>query len=69
VLFGRFADAPAAWRRYLDRGVLIRDVGIPGFLRATTGLTDENDVLLDVSADLVGSELASAERNSRVGAQ
>jgi histidinol-phosphate aminotransferase len=69
VLFGRFADAPAAWRRYLDRGVLIRDVGIPGFLRATTGLTDENDVLLDVSADLVGSELASAEPNSRVGAQ
>jgi len=69
VLFGRFADAAAAWRRYLDRGVLIRDVGIPGFLRATTGLTDENDVLLDVSADLVGSELASAERNSRVGAQ
>jgi histidinol-phosphate aminotransferase len=69
VLFGRFADAPAAWRRYLDRGVLIRDVGIPGFLRATTGLTDENDVLLDVSADLVGSEVASAQPNSRVGAQ
>ncbi len=69
VLFGRFADAPAAWRRYLDRGVLIRDVGIPGFLRATTGLTDENDVLLDVSADLAGSELASAEPTSRVGAQ
>ena len=35
--------------RYLDAGVLIRDVGIPGFLRATTGLVDENDALLDVS--------------------
>ena len=30
VLFGHFADAPAAWQRYLDAGVLIRDVGIPG---------------------------------------
>jgi histidinol-phosphate aminotransferase len=52
VLFGEFADAPAAWRRYLDAGVLIRDVGIPGFLRATTGLVDENDALLDVSGRL-----------------
>jgi histidinol-phosphate aminotransferase len=53
VLFGEFADAPAAWRRYLDAGVLIRDVGIPGFLRATTGLVDENDALLDVSGRLI----------------
>ena len=29
VLFGEFADAPATWQRYLDAGVLIRDVGIP----------------------------------------
>jgi histidinol-phosphate aminotransferase len=53
VLFGEFADAPAAWHRYLDAGVLIRDVGIPGFLRATTGLVDENDALLDVSGRLI----------------
>jgi histidinol-phosphate aminotransferase len=53
VLFGEFADAPAAWRRYLDAGVLIRDVGIPGFLRATTGLVDENDALLDISGRLI----------------
>ncbi|MXI82003.1 histidinol-phosphate transaminase, partial [Mycobacterium tuberculosis] len=43
VLFGEFADAPAAWRRYLEAGILIRDVGIPGYLRATTGLAEEND--------------------------
>lgn len=43
VLFGRFADAPASWQRYLDRGVLIRDVGIPGRLRVTIGLAGEND--------------------------
>ncbi|MBJ7338478.1 histidinol-phosphate transaminase [Mycolicibacterium sp.] len=58
VLFGEFADAPAAWQRYLDAGVLIRDVGIPGFLRATTGLVDENDVFLDTSAQVAESELA-----------
>jgi histidinol-phosphate aminotransferase len=57
VLFGEFADAPASWQRYLDAGVLIRDVGIPGFLRATTGLADENDALLDVSARLADTEL------------
>ena len=37
VLFGRFADAPAAWQGYLDGGVLIRDIGIPGYLRVTIG--------------------------------
>jgi histidinol-phosphate aminotransferase len=57
VLFGEFADAPAAWQRYLDAGVLIRDVGIPGFLRATTGLVDENDVLLDASGRMAETEL------------
>ncbi|MDI3315705.1 MAG: histidinol-phosphate transaminase [Mycobacterium sp.] len=58
VLFGRFADAPTAWRRYLDAGVLIRDVGIPGYLRVTTGLAEENDAFLDASARLAATELA-----------
>jgi histidinol-phosphate aminotransferase len=63
VLFGEFAEAPATWQRYLDAGILIRDVGIPGYLRATTGLAEENDALLAVSAGLAATELAS------VGAQ
>lgn len=58
VLFGEFADAPAAWQRYLDAGVLIRDVGIAGYLRATTGLAAENDAFLRASADLAATELA-----------
>jgi histidinol-phosphate aminotransferase len=60
VLFGEFADAPAAWQRYLDAGVLIRDVGIPGYLRATTGLAEENDVFLRASAGIAATELAPA---------
>jgi histidinol-phosphate aminotransferase len=59
ILFGEFADAPATWQRYLDAGVLIRDVGIPGYLRATTGLAAENDALLAVSARLAKSELST----------
>ncbi|CAJ1504359.1 histidinol-phosphate transaminase [[Mycobacterium] holstebronense] len=58
VLFGQFADAPATWQRYLDAGILIRDVGIPGYLRATTGLPEENDALLSASKQLAATELA-----------
>lgn len=68
VLFGDFVDAPASWQRYLDAGVLIRDVGIPGFLRATTGLADENDVLLDVSATLAETDLVTSPPQNLRGA-
>ena len=50
VLFGRFADAPAAWRRYLEYGVLIREVGIEGYLRVTIGTLAENEAFLAASA-------------------
>ncbi|WP_066913021.1 histidinol-phosphate transaminase [Millisia brevis] len=59
LLFGRFSDAPAAWQRFLDAGVLIRDVGIPGRLRTTIGLRQENDRLLEVAAELAGEVLAT----------
>lgn len=60
VLFGEFADAPEAWQRYLDVGVLIRDVGIPGYLRTTIGLADENDAFLAASAELASAQLAAS---------
>ena len=60
VLFGAFADAPTTWQRYLDAGILIRDVGIPGYLRATTGLADENDAFLRASAQIAATDLAPA---------
>ena len=50
IMFGEFADAPATWQAYLDKDILIRDVGITGYLRATIGLADENDALLEASA-------------------
>jgi histidinol-phosphate aminotransferase len=60
VLFGRFADAPAIWQRYLDAGILIRDAGIPEYLRASTGLAEENDAFLEVSASIAATELAQS---------
>lgn len=56
VLFGRFADAPAAWRAFLERGVLIRDVGIPERLRVTIGTPGENDAFLQVAVDVLAME-------------
>jgi histidinol-phosphate aminotransferase len=40
-------DAKAVWRALLDRGVLIRDVGLPGWLRVTAGTPAETDAFLD----------------------
>ena len=45
LLFGAFDDPAAAWRQYLDAGVLVRDLGIPGYLRATIGTDAENDAV------------------------
>jgi len=54
VLFGRFADAAAAWRGFLDRGVLVRDPGIPGWLRVTAGVGWEVDGFLAAVPEVVG---------------
>jgi histidinol-phosphate aminotransferase len=41
VLFGRFADRHAVWQALLDRGVLIRETGPPGWLRVSAGTPEE----------------------------
>ncbi|MFD7131411.1 histidinol-phosphate transaminase [Streptomyces sp. NPDC059894] len=52
VQFGRFADAHTVWRKILDRGVLVRDNGVPGWLRVTAGTPEENDAFLDAVREL-----------------
>jgi histidinol-phosphate aminotransferase len=37
VLFGRFRDRHAVWQGLLDRGVLVRETGPPGWLRVSVG--------------------------------
>ena len=52
LFFGHFHDAAAAWQKFLDRGVLIRDVGVPGYLRVTIGLDEENDAFLNAAKEI-----------------
>ncbi|MFJ4436460.1 histidinol-phosphate transaminase [Streptomyces sp. NPDC088923] len=50
VQFGVFdgpGGAHTAWQYILDRGVLVRDNGVPGRLRVSTGTPAENDAFLD----------------------
>ena len=48
VLFGGFrGGSKALWQAILDRGVLIRDVGLDGWLRVSVGTIDENAAFLD----------------------
>ena len=55
VLVGEFPDAHATWQALLDRGVLVRDVGVPGWLRITAGLPHETDALLGALESVVAS--------------
>ncbi|MEU7580481.1 histidinol-phosphate transaminase [Streptomyces sp. NPDC041068] len=52
VQFGRFADSHEVWQRILDRGVLVRDNGVPGWLRVSAGTPAENDAFLDAVREL-----------------
>ncbi len=47
LLFTGFSlSSSEVWQRFLDRGVLIRDVGLAGYLRVTIGSPAENDQFL-----------------------
>ena len=54
ILFGGVDDPATTWQGLYDRGVLIRDVGIPHHLRVTAGTEDETTAFLDALAS-VGS--------------
>jgi histidinol-phosphate aminotransferase len=56
VLFGVLADAPATWRALLERGVLVRDVGIPHYLRVTAGTPQETTGFLTALADVLSEQ-------------
>jgi histidinol-phosphate aminotransferase len=51
VLVGEFGSAAATWQGLVDRGVLVRDVGLPGWLRVTAGTEAETSAFLDALAD------------------
>jgi histidinol-phosphate aminotransferase len=47
VLYETGGDQKIAWRALLDRGVLVRDVGLAGWLRVTAGTPAETDAFLE----------------------
>jgi histidinol-phosphate aminotransferase len=53
VLFGTFEDRHAVWRGLLDRGVLIRETGPPGWLRVSIGRPDEMNEFLNALRQVV----------------
>ena len=57
ILFRGFAtDSNTAWQFFLDRGVLIRDNGLRGFLRVTVGKPEENDRFIAALRELAALE-------------
>jgi histidinol-phosphate aminotransferase len=54
VLFGVFEDRHAVWQGLLDRGVLIRETGPPGWLRVSMGRPEEMTVFLNALREVCG---------------
>jgi histidinol-phosphate aminotransferase len=55
VLFGGVDDPAGVWQALLDRGVLIRDLAIPGCLRVSAGTAEETDAFLTALAEVAGA--------------
>jgi len=51
-------DESAAWQSLLDRGVLVRDMGIPGYLRVTAGTAAETTAFLDAVRQIAKENVA-----------
>ena len=53
LLVGHFTDQQATWRALLDRGVLVRDVGLAGWLRVTAGTEAETTAFLHAMKEVL----------------
>jgi histidinol-phosphate aminotransferase len=53
ILFSGFkGEQSQVWQTFLDRGILIRDVGLRGFLRVTIGSPTENEQFIEVLREI-----------------
>ncbi len=55
VLFGGLRDSQATFEALLERGVLVRNVGIPGTLRVTAGTEQETSIFLSSLREVLGN--------------
>ena len=61
ILFGEFDDRHATWQALLGLGVLVREVGPPGWLRVTVGTPEENDLFKAALTEAALAEAALTE--------
>ncbi|MFM5904751.1 MAG: histidinol-phosphate transaminase [Micrococcales bacterium] len=54
VLFGGLQDSKSVFQELLDRGVLVRDMGIPGTLRVSAGTHAETTAFLSALRSVLG---------------
>jgi len=64
AMFGRFDDARGVWQGLLDRGVLIREVGPPGWLRVSIGTPAENGAFRDALEQVMAADVSAVEHRS-----
>ncbi|MFC9442156.1 histidinol-phosphate transaminase [Brevibacterium sp. NPDC056947] len=55
VLFGNIASPADLWQQLLDRGILIRDIGIPHHARVNAGTEAETNAFLAALDDIVAT--------------
>ncbi len=68
VLIAGFEHAPTTWQQLLDRGVLVRDVGLPGHLRVTAGTEEETTAFLTALREVLAAEETAAEAPGGIAA-
>jgi histidinol-phosphate aminotransferase len=61
VLFGEFGDSHAVWQGLLDRGVLVREVGPPGWLRVSIGTPAEMAAFRGALTEVLGTSVAAGD--------
>ena len=55
LLFSGFSEEPSLiWQAFLDHGILIRDIGLRGFLRVTIGTPAENEQFIAALRQISG---------------
>ena len=56
VLVGGIPDPKKTWQDLLDRGILVRDIGIPNTIRITAGTAAETTAVIGALTELLGAK-------------
>ena len=65
LLVEGFASPQVTWQKLLERGILVRDVGIPGSLRITAGSAEETTAVIETLTALGPAERSDGRAAAR----